>query len=231
MGLSSHVLGPPPWRCPEEQMPTSGWGQAQCVRGSWPGRPHAPSLPLSRPPRAPRSRCAPLSSPRPLRLSGRGMTWSLCPRAPKPGRDGPPPLCCPRSPGFPLLPIGTGGGGEDDVRGLVVGAQGTGAVGAAASQSGCAAGRGSCRGVWISTHEDVGAVVPGRCRRAPSKVSHSGCSPGAADAYGADGPYPVPPGATTLGVAQPRGPPSLLRDTSGPGWMGAPDMSTQSLWT
>ena len=78
-GLSSQVLGPPPWHpCPKEQTPTSGWGHGQCV---WvPG-----ALGLRQPP------CSfpalsgvttlgtpgpgvPSVFPKPLRLSGRGTT-------------------------------------------------------------------------------------------------------------------------------------------------------------
>ena len=180
-GLSSHVLGPPPWHsCPEEQMPTSGWGQAQCVRV--PG-----ALGFGRPP------CSvpALSGVTTLGPPGPGMP-SVFPEAPealwqgddmvsvpqgppKPGWDWPPPLCCPRSPGFPPAHrrwwwwrgrcLWTGSG-----------CSGHGGSGRRPRRSGCAAGRGSCRGVAGSRARGRRCSCPGRCRRCRRR-SHSGCSP------------------------------------------------------
>lgn len=125
------------------------------------GAPHAPSLPsLESPHSGPQVPVCPLSSPRPLRLSGRGMTWSLCPRAPLNQVGTGHHRSVARAHQAFLLPIGAGGGGEDDVRGLVVGAQGTGAVGGGLAEA-VVQQDAEVAVAWLDlAHEDVGAVVP-----------------------------------------------------------------------
>lgn len=144
------------------------------------------------------------------------------PQAPlKPGRDGPPPPVA-RATRLSSCPSALVVVERTTVRGLVVGAQGTGAVGGGLAEA-VVQQDAEVAVAWLDlAHEDVGAVVPEGVGGAVEGLIVA-APPGAADACRRGRALPSAPGATTLGGRQPRGlrPLSFGTQVDPVGW-GAP---------